>query len=36
MASLLDGLKVISMEHMKATPAASVCLADWGRCLQSN
>ncbi|MBN2238974.1 MAG: CoA transferase [Dehalococcoidales bacterium] len=30
MAGLLDGIKVVSMEHMEAMPAASVWLADWG------
>jgi crotonobetainyl-CoA:carnitine CoA-transferase CaiB-like acyl-CoA transferase len=30
MAGILDGLKVVSMEHMEAIPAASVWLADWG------
>ncbi|MFC2014492.1 CaiB/BaiF CoA transferase family protein [Chloroflexota bacterium] len=30
MAGLLEGLKVVSMEHMEAIPAASVWLADWG------
>ncbi|MFC2069852.1 CaiB/BaiF CoA transferase family protein [Chloroflexota bacterium] len=30
MAGILEGLKVIAMEHMEAIPAASVWLADWG------
>ncbi len=30
MKSLLDGVKVVSLEHMEAAPAASVWLADWG------
>ncbi len=30
MAGLLEGLRVVSMEHMEAIPAASVWLADWG------
>lgn len=30
MKNILEGLKVISMEHMEAAPAASVWLADWG------
>lgn len=30
MSQMLEGLKVISMEHMEAMPAASVWLADWG------
>jgi crotonobetainyl-CoA:carnitine CoA-transferase CaiB-like acyl-CoA transferase len=30
MTSILDGIKVVSMEHMEAIPAASVWLADWG------
>jgi len=30
MAGVLDGVKVVSMELMEATPAASVWLADWG------
>jgi crotonobetainyl-CoA:carnitine CoA-transferase CaiB-like acyl-CoA transferase len=30
MAGLLEGIKVLSMELMEATPAASVWLADWG------
>ncbi|MFC1920913.1 CaiB/BaiF CoA transferase family protein [Chloroflexota bacterium] len=29
-AGILEGLKVISMEHMEAIPAASVWFADWG------
>jgi len=30
MSGVLEGLKVVSMEHMEAIPAASVWLADWG------
>ena len=30
MAGILEGVKVVSMEHMEAIPAASVWLADWG------
>jgi len=30
MSGVLDGVKVVSMELMEATPAASVWLADWG------
>ncbi|MFC1900828.1 CaiB/BaiF CoA transferase family protein [Chloroflexota bacterium] len=30
MPGILEGLKVISMEHMEAIPSASVWLADWG------
>ncbi|MFC2020240.1 hypothetical protein ACFLU1_00365 [Chloroflexota bacterium] len=30
MAGVLDGVKVVAMELMEATPAASVWLADWG------
>jgi len=30
LAGILEGLKVISMEHMEAIPAATVWLADWG------
>lgn len=30
MNNILEGLKVISLEHMEAAPAASVWLADWG------
>lgn len=30
MPGILEGLKVVSMEHMEAIPAASVWLADWG------
>jgi crotonobetainyl-CoA:carnitine CoA-transferase CaiB-like acyl-CoA transferase len=30
MAGILEGLKIVSMEHMEAIPAASVWLADWG------
>ncbi len=30
MSQLLEGLKIVAMEHMEAMPAASVWLADWG------
>lgn len=30
MSGLLEGLRVVAMEHMEAIPAASVWLADWG------
>ena len=30
MENILDGVKVVSLEHMEAAPAASVWLADWG------
>jgi crotonobetainyl-CoA:carnitine CoA-transferase CaiB-like acyl-CoA transferase len=30
MAGVLEGLKVIAMEHMEAIPVASVWMADWG------
>lgn len=30
MSGLLEGLKVVAMEHMEAIPAATVWLADWG------
>ena len=30
MSNLLEGVKVIAVEHMEAMPAASVWLADWG------
>lgn len=30
MAGLLEGIKVVSMEHMEAVPAATLWMADWG------
>ncbi len=30
MSGVLDGVRVVSMELMEATPAATVWLADWG------
>ena len=30
MAGVLEGLKVVSMEHYVVIPAATVLLADWG------
>ncbi|UCD09983.1 MAG: CoA transferase [Dehalococcoidales bacterium] len=30
MENMLDGVSVVSLEHMEAAPAASVWLADWG------
>lgn len=30
MSGMLEGIKIVSMEHMEAMPAASVWLADWG------
>jgi len=30
MAGILEGLKVIAMEHMEAIPVASLWMADWG------
>ena len=30
MAGILEGLKVVAMEHMEAVPVATLWMADWG------
>ena len=30
MPGVLEGIKVVSMEHMEAVPVATLWMADWG------